>query len=162
MRKTSSFKFLIILSIVFSVLSSLPILSMIFIHNESISFFADNEKMKKMFIIIFASLLYIGTIIEQVSLWIANSIRKKINDRNAMGKIGLISFFQTIPGIITDGTFALTFIAYLISLFFSKDANTFQYILMFLMVLSFRLHCILNGKNFRYLLNSKKEKRNND
>lgn len=133
-------------SIVFSVLSSLSILSIIFLNKS--------EALDNVLRIVFPTVFWFGLAGEQFFIWRANSVRKSIEKsgkfRKPQSGIGIISFLRTEAGLIVDVVFALSFITLLILMIFSIGEKVVQYIFIFLLVLSFRLHCILNGKNFRY------------
>lgn len=100
-----------------------------------------------------ASLFWIGLIIEQILIWKTYKLRKlfeKRQSRRLQGLPGICSFFKTEVGFITDVLFILSIIIYIVLVIGNWGTNVAQYIFIFLLVLSFRLHCILNGKNFRY------------
>lgn len=133
-------------SIIFSVISSLSILSIVFLNKS--------ESLDNVLRIVFPIVFWLGLVGEQFFIWRANSIRKSIEKsgkvRRIKSGIGIISFLRTEAGLIADVVLALSFITLLILIIFSIGENVVQYIFIFLLVLSFRLHCILNGKNFRY------------
>ena len=94
-----------------------------------------------------------GLILEQVFFWMANATLKKMLPAIQLRyrpKIGLISLFATGKGSIADIMFAVALIAFLILTISGIGKEIGQCITLFLLVLSFRLHCILNGKNFWY------------
>ena len=133
-------------SIVFSFLSSLSILSIVF--------FYICEVLDNVLRIAFPIVFWLGLAGEQFFIWRANSIRKSIEKSGKFRKfksgIGVISFLRTEAGLIADVVLALSLITLLILIGFGVGENVVQYIFIFLLVLSFRMHCILNGKNFRY------------
>lgn len=132
----------LITSVGFSIISSV-----------AISFIAFTEKYDmKWIVILIAFAFWLGLIGEQFFFWFANSKLKKLLPSikcEINPKLGLISFFKTPVGMIADITFLASLVALIVfcSLNISKDI---QFILFSLLVLSFRLHCIFNGKNFLY------------
>ena len=154
MRQTyKEHRILLVASAVFSVLPSLAIPFIVFSLN-------DNTKPVQIMI---SLLFWLGLIGEQVCFWLANSRLKKLIPfikSRFKPKIGLISPFSTSIGAIADIAFAVSFIAFVILCVFEIGKDNIQSILLFLLVLSFRLHCILNGKNFWYSnLLSRRDKR---
>ena len=151
-------KQLLIFSIVCSFASSLSILSCIFIKR--------NDAASLVIKIVFPLMFWIALFCEQFLFWKSNSIRKEIlkteNYRRLNSKIGLISIFQNYYGAAADIVFVISFVLVIIFLIFGTKKQAIQYILIFLLVLSFRLHCILNGKNFKYINYLIKRKVNND
>lgn len=133
-------------SIVFSVISSLSILSIVFLDKS--------ESLDIVLRIVFPIVFWLGFVGEQFFIWKATFLRKSIEKSDDFRKnkagIGLISFLRTEAGLIADVALALSSITLLILIIFSIGENVVQYVFIFLLVLSFRLHCILNGKNFRY------------
>ena len=154
MRQTyKEHRVLLMASVIFSVLSSF-----------AISFIAFALKYDAKWAKIPISLLFwLGLIGEQVCFWLANSILKKLLPTIKIRfnpKPGLISPFSTSMGAIADIVFVVSFIAFIIFCIFNIGKDNIQYIFLFLLVLSFRLHCILNGKNFWYSnLLSRRDKR---
>ena len=154
MRQTyKEHRVLLIASVIFSILSSFAIPFIAF----ALKYDAKWAKTP------ISLLFWLGLIGEQVCFWHANSILKKLRPTiktRFKPKIGLISPFGTSTGAIADIVFAVSFIAFIILCIFKIGENNFQYLFLFLLVLSFRLHCILNGKNFWYSnLLSRRDKR---
>ena len=133
----------LIASIAFSVLSSLAIPLIIFAAAYDIQWAK----------IPISLLFWLGTVGEQIFFWSANAILKGLLSgiKNSFRpKIGLIALFATTQGTSVDIVFAISLIAFIVLSILHIGRNTVQYIFLFLLVLSFRLHCILNGKNFWY------------
>lgn len=145
-------------SMICSLISSLSILSCIFIEGS------DNANLAIK--IVFPLIFWAGLFGEQFLFWKSNSIRKEIlkasHQKGLHAKIGLISIAQNHYGAAADIVFAVSFIALLVSMIFEIGEQAAQYVIIFLLVLSFRLHCILNGKNFKYINYFKKEEGKND
>ena len=154
MRQTyKEHKILLVASVTFSTLSSL-----------SVPFVAFSLKHDTQWAKIPISLLFwLGLIGEQVCFWLANSKLKIIVPlikNSYKPKLGLISPFATKEGAIFDIVFVASFIAFLVLSIFDIGKDDIQFAFLFLLVLSFRLHCILNGKNFWYSnLLSRRDKR---
>ena len=106
-----------------------------------------------------SSIFWAGLILEQIFIWMANAKRKKTADKNEKkdkSRPGIISFFKTRLGKISDIVFILSFITYIIMLVTEVGIDFSQYVILFLIVLSFRFHCISNGKNYIYRQEIKK------
>lgn len=105
--------------------------------------------------IVFPSVFWIGLLAEQFFFWKSNSIRKEILKSGKFQKlksnIGLISMLQNKYGAVADIVFVISLVVLLVLMIIGIGEKTAQYVLIFLLVLSFRLHCILNGKNFKYI-----------
>ena len=101
-------------------------------------------------------LFWIGLVLEQVFIWSANHLRRRIETelvgRRAEGLPGVCSFFRTQAGVIIDLMFILSVVVYAVLAIGHWGSDIAQYIVLFLIVLSFRLHCFANGKNYRYNL----------
>ena len=133
-------------SLVFSVISSMTILFCIALQNDLI--------VNKCFIVVFPILFWLGLIFEQFFLWRANKIRKKIEGtgryERALGRPGIVSFFQNRAGAVSDILLGFSFLCLVIFIALQKGENSMQVLLITVLVLTFRFHCILNGRNFKY------------
>lgn len=144
--KIRDFNSLVTNSMRCSVISSSAIFACIFL--------GENEKVNTALRIVFPTVFWLGFAAEQFCIWKANYIRKQlefsIGKPRAKMKIGAISFLQTDSGMIADIVMVVSLVVLMILTAFDVGERATQYIFIFLLVLSFRLHCILNGKNFRY------------
>lgn len=144
--KIRDFNLFVTLSIVFSVVSSASIIACIFI--------GTNEATNKILRLVFPIVFWFALIAEQVFIWRANSLRKYFEATGKKRRIrmnpGIVSILQTEAGAIADIVFAVSLVVFVILMATGIGEKAIQYIFIFLLVLSFRLHCILNGKNFRY------------
>ena len=134
----------IYLSIVFSIVSSISLIAAAWVNSENI-----NQTVLKVLGLVF----WIGLALEQALFWKANKLRKDLakNDKGApTGKIGLLSHGTTKSCFVADVVFAGSLILFVICMLFHFGEELLQYILISLLVLSFRMHCILNGINYRY------------
>lgn len=82
-------------------------------------------------------------------------------------RIGLISVFKNVPAIIADVGFVISLVAFVLAINVTNGIGFICYILLAICVFTFCLHCILNGKNFfyvvkqeEYLLNKREENGN--
>lgn len=136
----------IILAIIFSVLSSVMLLAIIFTENET--------KIAAFLKIFSPTMFWIMLLGEQFFIWRANGMRKKIQKARykSVALPGIVAFMQTGAGTVADIFCGVSIILFVITSLCDIGSNTTQYLLIFLIILTFRLHCILNGKNFRYKL----------
>lgn len=134
------------LAVVVSILSSVSILACVFLGKQ--------EEWDRFIRILFPLVFWVGLILEQILIWSANSVRKKLDVQPkpyySYGRIGFLSVFQTDEGVIVDLIGALAVEVFILLLIFQEGKGFTQYFLIFLIVLSVRLHCIFNGKNFKY------------
>lgn len=134
------------LSIIASIISSVSIMAC--------AFLGKSDNIDQVIKIIFPLVFWVGLLAEQFFIWKVNSFRKKLEAegklRRIRGKPGVLSILQTEEGAIADLIFVLSTIVFAILLLFKIGKGFPQYLFIFFMVLSFRMHCILNGKNFRY------------
>lgn len=139
------FNVLFYLSIVFSVLSTVAILLCVIEVERSI------EQIIK---ILVSLLFWVCLAFEQIFLWKANKLRKetekKFSRYSTKGVPGAVSFFQTSFGTALDMIFVIVIVFFVLIFNNKLTKDIIQYILLFLIVLSFRLHCFFNGKNYRY------------
>lgn len=83
-------------------------------------------------------------------------IRNRIRKFQFRSKVGLISFVQNLPACIADGIFVISLIGLIISVIATNGIGYACYIFMALLVFSFCMHCILNGKVYYFLTNQDK------
>ncbi len=135
---------LIVISLIFSFVSSAALLLCIPAIKSDSSFY----------LIVIPMMFWGGLVAEQCVFWRANWILKSILSEGHTRQIhirpGIICPLQTILGTIADLTFAISLIVYIVLVVINVGTNTIQFLLLFLIVLSFRVHCIANGKNYWY------------
>ena len=140
------FSLFVNLSVIASIISSVSIMAC--------AFLGKSDNIDQVIKIIFPLVFWIGLLIEQYFIWNANSFRKKLESegklRRIRGKPGAVSILQTEEGAIADLILVISLIVFVILLLFGIGKGFPQYLFIFSVVLSFRMHCILNGKNFRY------------
>lgn len=154
----SKFTRLINTAIVCSFISSFALLSCTFIGMNDIS--------DKIIGMIFPIIFWLGLIAEQILIWKSNAIRKEIENiggtRKFRGRPGIINIWKNRYGAIADIVCIVSLLLSVVFMIIGIGEKAIQYILIFLLVLSFRLHCILNGQNFRYKKYLEKRKVKND
>lgn len=131
-------------SVAFSVISSLSLMAAILVNSEG---------RNKEILIAFGLVFWIGLILEQVLFWRANRLMRIAitkDRRRIRGKPGIISLSTYMEGLVVDAVFIISLIAFIICIAFGLGESLMQYIFICLMVLSFRLHCFLNGRNYKY------------
>ena len=71
-------------------------------------------------------------------------------------RVGLFSIFSNRYAIFADAVFLISLIAFILSLILSNVPGAMiTYILLSVVVFSFCMHCILNGRIFNSILNEK-------
>ena len=140
----------------FSVLSSLSVL---------LAMFSDvGKKYESIVIIVASSCFWFFLVLEQLYMWLANSTRKQLekteNVRKLDGLPGVVSVLKTPLGFVTDIVLVASLIVFVVLSIGGWGRDVVQYIILFLIVFSFRWHSIANGKNYRYknLLKQRRKK----
>lgn len=99
-------------------------------------------------------MFWVGLIIGcTMQIILIKKYRKAIsrNKRHKSEKIGLISFFKNKIAIIFDILFIISIIGFIVEIVFTDMTPYICYITLSLLIFSFIMHCILNGKIFRYI-----------
>lgn len=68
---------------------------------------------------------------------------------------GAVSFFKTSCSIISDAVFICIFIVIILGIFVLKFPEIISLVLIFVFLITFCLHFLLNGRVFRYLSDKK-------
>ncbi|WBY64029.1 DUF1295 domain-containing protein [Thermocaproicibacter melissae] len=78
------------------------------------------------------------------------------NAEKMEGRVGLLSFFSNIPASISDAVLLAGILAaFCMELFRPSLTTTYAvYVLLFFILLSFCMHCLFNGKKFRFIRKS--------
>lgn len=109
---------------------------------------------QKILAIILPIIFWVGLILEQYFIWDANRLLRKIEKTNKVEKIhclpGIVSIAKSQLGMIADCVFIGALIGFIVLHIGKWGEQHIQYILLFFIVLSFRVHCIANGKNYQY------------
>lgn len=80
----------------------------------------------------------------------------RIRKARAPQKIGLISFFKNFYAIIADIVAFVSLIGLVISMVATQGTGYICYVFVSLFILSFSMHCILNGKVYYHVINQEK------
>ncbi len=140
MKKFSSQKILLIITVIVSVISSAVIAFVPLItNNENIG-----ELLKKVIPLIF----WIGVILEQFLLLLLRIINRK---NIIKGMPGIISFFKNVYGKMADIVVIISLIVSFLLVTLNIGQAYIQYVLISMVILFFRLHAIFNGRVFRSL-----------
>lgn len=82
--------------------------------------------------------------------------KNRIKKSRVKQKIGLISFFKNTYAAIADIGLALSLTGLIAVLIVTQGTGYVCYVFISLFVFSFSMHCILNGKNYYYVINQDK------
>lgn len=74
------------------------------------------------------------------------------------GKVGLISFFQNKIAAVFDILMILTLFSTVLLIIFSVK-SAIAYVIVALFFFSLEMHCVLNGKNYKYITSKMEEKK---
>ncbi len=131
-------------AIIASTISSLAILAAALV---------ELDGKNKIILIAAALIFWLGLILEQIMIWQANHLlnrKLKKDDGWHKRRIGIFSVAACGEGLIADIVLLMSIMALFFCHRFSIGETLIQYVLVCLIVLSFRMHCILNGKNYIY------------
>lgn len=106
-------------------------------------------------------LCLIAAVVAQAIL--SNEFKKMTKDAKNVSerKIGIISFCQNKEGMAADICFLLSLITFIVLMLVTDGTMYFCYILMSMIVFSFCMHCIFNGKIYNTLFAKKNVARKN-
>ncbi len=117
---------------------------------------------KKVLAYVTAAVFWLSLFISQIFFWSANSKRKIIERELKKRKIktinskpGLVSFFKNKPAITADAGLFFSAVLLAITTCFHLKNEWLIIGCVFLLFLTFNLHCLLNGKNYKYIQNYK-------
>lgn len=138
-------------AMLFSIISSVPILCY--------GLVGIDEQMDVIVNTIFPALFWIGLAGEQICVWVSwHSLKAEIQAAEGGSRPGIAAVFQTKAGKTADLIFVGSASVLLILMILDIGQENIQLILLFSTVLSFRLHCMLNGRIYQYIQNDKKGK----
>lgn len=103
--------------------------------------------------ITFGILFWLGLLMEQGFFWRSCRYMKLIERgrrRRLRGRSGMFTIAATPKGAAADALLMFAVLAYLVCAVFGVGASNLRYLFLCLIVLAFRMHCILNGKSYRY------------
>ena len=154
MKQKQTQKILLFLSIVFMFLFSasfllMPIASQINFQGKSILMFINGLW------------FWITGIIAMILFIIVNQSRKKqLKNTNEIdnNKSGFICFFTNSWAKAADCLFLISLIG-LIILIIILPQSYFVFIFAFITVFAFLMHCVLNGKNYKYIIRNLNQKK---
>lgn len=112
-----------------------------------------------------ATVFCLSIILEQVFFWIGNASRKqmerKVFHMRRFGDHGpgIISFSSNRIATICDWIMLASFITVVLEIVFPAKHEWLVMVSLAVLFLSFNLHCILNGKNYKYLVAYHKHKK---
>lgn len=118
---------------------------------------------RKILGILISIVFWAGLVGEQFFVWSANTYRKRMEHakgrfpKKVCGRPGIISVFTTPEGLAADILFTVSLTAFIVVSVMKIGEDVLQYALISCVILSFRLHCLLNGINYRYSKKIKKE-----
>lgn len=104
----------------------------------------------------FPGILFWTCLLVGITSQIILAVRKKTRPAKK-GCIGLICFFRNVPAIIADIIFVVSLIAFVISSKMTHGVGYICYVMLAVCIYTFCLHCIFNGKIFRYVIKKEKE-----
>ena len=94
-------------------------------------------------------------ILAQIMLGIrAGQWRRAQKRRPRNHRLGLLNFFSNRVGAVFDLAFLVSGAVFAISQIFSENSGIFPYISVSFFVFFFETHCIFNGKNYNYIMQS--------
>jgi len=105
-------------------------------------------------------LFWVGLLTGTVLQIVLNAHRKKVFAKHNIKRItmqkqrcGLLSFASNLPAAVADGVMLLSLVATVLTFVLTKGIGYLCYVCLAVLVLSFSLHCILNGTNYVYVSN---------
>ncbi len=113
------------------------------------------------FVVIVGVVFWLFAFIGYGLLIVADSARKKamrsMVELQPISKErpGIITFFSNVYAAAADTTMILSFVLFIAINFTEFRTSYFAYILLFLLVYSIHMHCLLNGKNCKAIQLSK-------
>lgn len=118
---------------------------------------AFGEGIEKMLSIVIASVFWGLLMLEQVFFWMANRGRKKMEKsffckkQLIKGSSGLSTFGPNKEARMCYIVLCMSAVSTLSLVIFRVQVDWLVILSIALLLLSFNLHCILNGKNYRYI-----------
>ncbi len=78
--------------------------------------------------------------------------RRKYSESGGHRHIGIITFFRNAPARLIDGLWIASVLLLIVSVLTGRIMQGYiQFVLAFLVVFLFHMHCFFNGENFRFL-----------
>ncbi len=112
---------------------------------------------------------WVSAIVGYTLLIFANRERKKFifnkldRDFSMNFKIGILSFFSNIPASVADAMLIGSSFAFIVIRFTNWQSEYISYVLLFILFLSFNMHCIFNGRIYKIIKYKRiRSEKNND
>lgn len=105
--------------------------------------------------VISGTLFWIGLILAIIFSLYLNKITINKNNDN---KIALIKFFSNKPAIVFDVLLIVSFIAFVICMIVNRMSNI-AITIFCIFIFSLEMHCVFNGKNYKYIISKLEEKK---
>lgn len=103
--------------------------------------------------ILFWAGFIVGTVLFLAS-WLKTRQEQAYKKSKNNGRPGCISFFKSVPAAVADVVFAAALILTIAGNFVTAFPYMVNVIVIFLLIFTLSLHCILNGRVYRYLFQS--------
>jgi hypothetical protein len=122
-------------------------------------------KLQKAMMYMIAAVFWISVILEQVFFWKCNSDRKQMERktwpkrRQKNAPIGIAAFFKNPEAIVADAVLFISAISTTLIAAFRVQISWLIIMSISLLFLSFNMHCILNGRNYRCMKSYEKYKK---
>lgn len=141
-------------------------LFILFLFILSVSFFlmpfcisSNGETNSMVYIIGF--LFWAGVIGVVITVLIINASRKSDTDFNEshsdLKQLGAIHFFKNRPAMIADISMMISLAGFIITMALSGN-SVLRFLFISLFVFTFGMHCMLNGLNYIFIIDSKKRR----
>ena len=104
-----------------------------------------------------AGFFWVSLLLEQIFFWSANGGRKKIQKRVSLDKqmvkpmVGIINFGSSKEALVCDLILIAAVAVTIVLSMIRARANWLTMGTLAILILSFNLHCILNGTTYRYI-----------
>lgn len=114
-------------------------------------------------VIIVGAVFWAGFLFSVIFLILTLVMYKKWHKREHGDEIpkkrlpGVLRFFRNIYASLADGVFIASTISFIVLMFTRYDGAYVVYVLLFLMIVSFSLHSILNGNIYNEIKNKKQK-----
>lgn len=123
------------------------------------------ETTSKNALVIVGIVFWVSAILGYLFLFLADSCRRTFVKRRLDGdytmgcRMGIISFFKTIPGAIADGLFIISLLSIIIVFLIGNGNGFTTYVLLALLSLSFNMHGVFNGRIYKAATYKRKDRR---
>ena len=120
-----------------------------------------DESLYGLYSIIIGLLFWISVLFEIVFSLLAFNCSKKMDKKYSIGEktVGVISFFKTKSGTVSDILLILSLVMLMLLFVFGITKISLVISVLTVLYISFNLHCIFNGINYRVLLKMEEKNR---